>query len=99
LSLAACTAASLFLVPVSSGGVNPPEIEPWHKIGGVSLGMLRSAVEYRLGAPPDREFHYSYRVPGGTLGVGFAAVGSATYIRIAIATSRPTEYGVGAASR
>jgi hypothetical protein len=53
---------------VSRAGV-PATVVAWSKIGGVGLGTLRYAVEYRYGGGSGS--YEEYRVPGGTLDVGF----------------------------
>jgi hypothetical protein len=72
-SIALAVVVALAVVhPAASGQrKEPPLIRPWHQIGSVGLGMLRSSVAYRYGAQSDR-FAWQFRVPGGELDVGFA---------------------------
>jgi len=52
-----------------------PTLTPWHAIGGVNLGILRSAVEYRHGrgrAYAADLITYVYRVSSGTLSVAYS---------------------------
>lgn len=70
-TVAIAAVALVLALPMSAAThptAEPVTIVPWHKIGGAGLGMLRSAIEYRYGAPESG----SYKVPGGSLHVGYS---------------------------
>lgn len=48
-----------------------PTITPWHAVGGIGIGMVRAAVEYRYGTAPGEGTVLVYTVPGGTLFVQY----------------------------
>ena len=68
--LAACSfgpGSTTFTRWVITEGTDPPVFVPWSRIGDIALGGFKEEVDAEYGSEPD----YGYRLPGGTVYVGY----------------------------
>lgn len=70
VGFAVAFATSARATPIDSARLLP-RISPWHAIGGIGIGMIRSAVEYRYGTAPSEGTVLVYKVPKGVLYVQY----------------------------
>jgi hypothetical protein len=98
--------AAVSLVAAASAATragDPSVIIPWHKIGNVSMGMQKQAVEYRYGySKPTFYDSAEYTVPGGKLIIDYGnkRVGFSNRV-ISLSTTSPrykTANGIGVGS-